>query len=43
VAYEDLGCEAIRRLEVRDLPLIVINDSEGRDFYQENQAKYAIH
>ncbi|MCE5313503.1 MAG: Fe-S-containing hydro-lyase [Armatimonadota bacterium] len=40
VAYEDLGCEAIRRLEVKDLPLIVINDTHGRDFYRENQASY---
>ena len=41
VAYEDLGCEAIHRLTVKDLPLIVINDSQGRDFYRENQARYA--
>lgn len=41
IAYEDLGCEAIRRLEVVDLPLIVINDAYGRDFYRENQEKYA--
>ena len=41
VAYEDLGCEAIHRLEVRDLPLIVINDCHGGDFYRENQARYA--
>lgn len=41
VAYEDLGCEAIHRLEVKDLPLIVINDCYGGDFYQENQARYA--
>ena len=41
VAYDDLGCEAIRRLEVKDLPLIVINDCYGHDFYRENQAKYA--
>jgi fumarate hydratase subunit beta len=34
VAYEDLGCEAIHRLEVRDLPLVVINDCEGGDFYR---------
>ncbi len=40
-AYEDLGCEAIHRLEVRDFPLIVINDSSGRDFYRENQTRYA--
>ncbi|MCE5200063.1 MAG: Fe-S-containing hydro-lyase [Armatimonadota bacterium] len=41
VAYEDLGCEAIRRLEVKDLPVIVINDCHGHDFYRENQANYA--
>jgi len=31
VAYEDLGTEAIRRLEVEDLPVIVINDVRGND------------
>ncbi len=41
IAYEDLGCEAIHRLEVRDLPLVVINDSQGRDFYRENRLRYA--
>lgn len=41
VAYEDLGCEAIHKLTVEDLPLIVINDSQGRDFYRENRASYA--
>ena len=35
VAYEDLGCEAIRCLEVEDLPVTVINDSEGNDLYEE--------
>lgn len=42
VAYEDLGCEAIHRLEVVDFPLIVINDSQGRDFYAENQSRYVL-
>jgi len=41
IAYDDLGCEAIHRLEVVDLPLVVINDCEGRDFYRESQARYA--
>ena len=41
VAYEDLGCEAIHQLEVRDLPLVVVNDSQGRDFYRESQARYS--
>lgn len=34
VAYEDLGAEAIRRLEVKDLPVTVIIDSLGNDLYQ---------
>ena len=42
VAYEDLGCEAIHRLEVRDLPLVVINDCRGGDFYRQNQAAYSV-
>ncbi len=34
VAYDDLGTEAIRRLEVEDLPVIVIIDSEGNNLYE---------
>ena len=34
IAYEDLGCEAIRKLEVKDLPLVVINDAFGNNFYK---------
>ena len=34
VAYEDLGPEAIRELEVEDFPLIVINDTRGNDLYE---------
>lgn len=41
IAYPDLGCEAIHRLEVENLPLIVINDIYGGDFYAENRARYA--
>ena len=33
IAYEDLGCEAIRKLTVKDMPLIVINDAAGNDYY----------
>ncbi len=40
IAYEDLGPEAIRRLEVEDFPVIVINDIYGGDLYQEGEAKY---
>lgn len=40
VAYEDLGAEAIRRLEVEDFPVIVIIDSEGNNLYETGRAKY---
>ena len=40
VAYADLGTEAIRRLEVKDLPAIVINDTHGGDLYLEGKEKY---
>ena len=40
VAYEDLGPEAIRRLEVQDLPVIVVNDVKGNDLYIEGEKKY---
>jgi fumarate hydratase subunit beta len=41
VAYEDLGTEAIRRLEVEGFPAIVINDCRGGDLYQDGQKAYA--
>ena len=41
VAYEDLGTEAIRRLEVEGFPAIVINDCWGGDLYQDGQKAYA--
>ena len=41
VAYEDLGTEAIRRLEVDAFPAIVINDCHGGDLYQDGQKAYA--
>ncbi|MEW6033593.1 MAG: Fe-S-containing hydro-lyase [Chloroflexota bacterium] len=40
VAYEDLGAEAVRRLEVVDLPAIVVNDARGGDLYEEGKARY---
>ena len=33
IAYEDLGTEAIRRLEVKDFPVIVVMDCEGNNLY----------
>lgn len=40
VAYEDLGSEAIRRLEVEDLPVVVVIDSEGNNLYEQGQMNY---
>lgn len=42
VAYEDLGPEAIRKLTVADLPLVVINDSRGNDLYLSEQNRWRI-
>lgn len=40
VTYEDLGAEAIRRLEVEDMPLVVVIDCEGNNLYEEGQKAY---
>lgn len=42
VAYEDLGAEALRKLEVEDFPATVINDVHGGDLYEEGKAKYRV-
>jgi len=40
VAYEELGPEAIRRLEVEDFPAIVVNDIYGHDLYEQGKKAY---
>jgi fumarate hydratase subunit beta len=40
IAYEDLGPEAIRELEVENFPVIVANDAHGGDLYEEGIKKY---
>lgn len=40
IAYEDLGAEAIRKLEVKDLPVIVVNDMYGNDLYIDGPKSY---
>ena len=42
VAYEELGAEALRRLEVEDFPVTVVNDIYGGDLYEEGKAKYRV-
>ena len=40
IAYEDLGAEAIRKLEVKDFPVIVVIDSEGNNLYEPAIEQY---
>ena len=40
ICWEDLGCEAVRRLVVADMPLTVILDSHGGDLYESGPAAY---
>ncbi len=40
VCYEDLGAEAVRRLEVEDFPVVVVIDSEGNNLYESGRAAY---
>lgn len=41
IAYDDLGTEAIRRLEIQDFPVIVVVDSEGNNLYETAILQYA--
>lgn len=40
VAYDDLGAEAIRRLEVENFPVVVVIDSEGNNLYETGRGNY---
>ncbi len=40
VAYEDLGAEAVRRLTVKDFPVIVVVDCEGNNLYETAVKEY---
>ena len=40
IAYDDLGTEAIRRLEVKDFPVIVVMDAEGNNLYETATQQY---
>lgn len=41
IAYDDLGTEAIRKLTVKDFPVIVVIDSEGNNLYETAIEEYA--
>jgi fumarate hydratase subunit beta len=40
IAYEDLGAEAIRKMEIKDMPLVVIIDADGNNLYKLGQQEY---
>ena len=40
IAYDDLGTEAIRRLEIEDFPVVVVIDSEGSNLYETAADEY---
>lgn len=42
IAFEDLGTEAIRKMEVEHFPAIVVNDTKGGDLYNIGREKYKI-
>lgn len=41
IAFDDLGCESIKKMTVEDLPLTVAIDCQGVDLYQTGRAEYA--
>jgi len=41
-AYPDLGPESMLRLEILDMPLVVVNDTKGKDLYEESLVRYHI-
>ena len=42
IAYDDLGTEAIRKLEVKNFPVIVVMDSEGNNLYETAAEEYRM-
>ena len=40
IAFDDLGPEAIRKLKVKDMPLVVVIDSQGQDLYEIGRQNY---
>ena len=42
IAYEELGPEAVRKLEVIDFPVTVVNDTHGEDLYKIGRAQYEV-
>ncbi len=41
IAFDELGTEAVRRLVIKEMPLVVINDCYGKDLYIEGKRKWS--
>lgn len=41
IAFDELGCESVKRMEVEDLPLTVAVDSQGNDLFKIGRSQYA--
>ncbi len=41
IAFEDLGCESVKKLYIEDFPLIVANDCNGGDIFSDGRKEYA--
>ncbi len=37
IAFEDLGCESVKKMTVKDFPLIVATDASGEDIFENNK------
>jgi len=42
IAYPELGPEAVRRLEVENFPVTVVNDAHGNDLYQQGREQFEV-
>lgn len=40
IAFEDLGCESVKKLYIEDFPLTVANDCSGGDIFSEGRSQY---
>lgn len=40
IAFEDLGCESVKKLYIEDFPLVVCNDAEGGDLFSQGRASF---
>lgn len=42
IAFEDLGCESVKKLYVEDFPLIVADDCYGGDIFSRGRQEYCL-